>query len=259
MVHSKLWIVAAFAAVVSQLPAQDKSPVSGSPVPVAQPVGSQAVGSQPVGAQPVDAAARAKNAPMIGVVDLDKAIELYPKAIAERERLQNLSKQLSERINGLTKQIDQIKAEMTVLKEGSDDREDKEYELAQALKNREGTANFLKSKFDRQLEKFELMIYQDLEAAVAQVAKASGVQIVLRVRPSPGFEDAAKEGSNAQKQKLASFDRRQVWFASDEVDLTPALIKLLRLPVEAKSGADAPKDAAGKSAAGASGKKDGGL
>jgi len=244
MVQTKLWIVAAFAAVASFLPTQDKSPATSSPA---------------AGAQPVDASARAKNQPTIGVVDLDKAIELYPKAIAERDRLQNLSKQLSERINALSKQIDQIKAEMTVLKEGSDDREDKEYELAQAMKNREGTANYLKSKFDRQLEKFELMIYQDLEVAVAEVAKASGVQIVLRVRATPGAEDVAKEGSNVQKQKLAAFDRRQVWFASDEVDLTPALIKLLRLPAEAKGTAGASKDAAGNSAAGASGKKDGGL
>ncbi len=260
MVHSKLWIVAAFAAAASLLPAQDKGAKTGSPVspvPSAQSANPQSANPQSASGQPVEATARAKNAPIIGVVDLDKAIDLYPKAIAERERLQNLFKEFAERLKSLDNQIDQLKAEMTTLKEGSDRRDDLVYQLSQAFKNRDGYGNHLKSKRDREVAKFELMIYQDVDAAVTEVAKASGVDIVLRIRATPSFEDVTKEGSDAQMQRLAAYDRQLVWFAKDEVDLTQALIKVLRMPADAKSGGAAPKDAAGNAPAGAGDKKDG--
>lgn len=197
------------------------------------------------GGKPADAAVRPAQGVTIGVVDLDKAIELYPKAIAERERLQALSKTFAAEIDELTKQIDAIKSDLSLLKEGSPKREAREFDLGMALKQREGFANLRKSQFDRELEKFELTIYQELEGAVAEVAKRKGVQIVLRVRATPAPEDAAKEkeSGNAQKQRLAAFDRRHVWFASDEVDLTPALIKYLQVPVDPKK-ADAGKEPA---------------
>lgn len=213
MAHSKTWMAAAFAVAANLLPAQT-TPANGQ--------------------KPADAVARAAQGVAIGVVDLDKAIELYPKAIAERERLQAMSKSFSAEIDGMSKQIEALRGDLALHKEGTSQREAKEFELGMALKQREGFANLRKGQFDRELEKFELMIYQDLEVAVAEVAKMRGVQIVLRVRAAPSPEDAGKDVGNAQKQKLATFDRRQVWFASDEVDLTPALIKYLQVPVDPK-------------------------
>jgi Skp family chaperone for outer membrane proteins len=244
MAQRTTWLLAAMLAAANLLPAQG-----------------------PTGNADKPAATKTAPAPAVsvGVVDLDKAIELYPKAIAERERLQTLSKTFAAEIDELTKQIDSIRSDLSLLKEGTNKREAREFELGMALKQREGLANLRKAQFDRELEKFELTIYQDVEVAVAEVAKMKGVQIVLRVRATPPPDEAGKEKEtgNAQKQRLAGYDRRHVWFASDEVDLTPALIKYLQVPVDPKK-ADAPTPApkgtadAGKAPAGSQPNKGGG-
>ncbi|MBM4062075.1 MAG: OmpH family outer membrane protein [Planctomycetes bacterium] len=226
MFHRKIWIPAALAACAT------------------------VVAQQPPASQPLPGpAAPARQGVAVGVVDLDKAIEAYPKAIAERERLQALSKSFTERLDEAGKQIDQLRDDLKLLKEGSPQRDLREFEFTSAVKNREALASFLKAQFDRELERFELAIYQDLEVAVAEVAKLKGVQIVLRVRATPSAAEA-RDAATAQKQKLAVYDRRHVWFASPEVDLTPALVQYLQVPVEAKPPAskpvEAPKDAAGR-------------
>lgn len=86
--------------------------------------------------------------------------------------------------------------------------------------------------------------------------------VFLRTQSTPSFEDgAAKDPVSLQRAQLQAYDRRQVWFASDEVDLTQALIKYLSVPVDAKpadaKGADGKKgDAQERPGTGA---KDGGL
>jgi Skp family chaperone for outer membrane proteins len=222
MAHRTNWMVAALAATASLLPAQDRLPAQDSKAP---------------GAQPADATAARKAQITVGVVDLDKAIELYPKAIAERERLQALSKKFSAEIEAISKQFDALRSDLSILKEGSEKRESMEFELRMLGEQRKGLAELRKNQFDRELEKFELAVYRDLEVAIAEVAKLRGVQIVLRTRSAPALEDAsAKETTDLQRQQLQVYDRRQVWFASDEVDLTPALIKYMQVPVNSKTG-----------------------
>jgi Skp family chaperone for outer membrane proteins len=241
MAYRTNWMVAALVATASLLPAQDNK------VPAVQPA---------------DATAPKKAAQItIGVVDLSKVIDVYPKAIAERERLQALSKRFSAEIDALSKQFDALRSDLSLLKEGSEKRETMEFELRMLSEQRKGLAELRKNQFDRELEKFELAVYQDLEVACAEVAKARGVQVLLRTQSTPSFEDgAAKDPVSLQRAQLQAYDRRQVWFASDEVDLTQALIKYLSVPVDAKpadaKGADGKKGDAQKPGTGA---KDGGL
>ena len=72
---------------------------------------------------------------------------------------------------------------------------------------------------------------------MAAVAKARGVDVVLRVHSME-----SSDGSPNQKGRI--YERRDVWYASDAVDLTAAIVKWLQveLPPEPKDG---PKDATG--------------
>jgi len=227
MANFRIRIAAALAALASLLPAQENT----------NPPGSDS--------KPTDAAGRVRGV-TIGVVDLDKAIDQYPKAIAERDRLQKLLQELGDRLNAESKRIDGIKADLSLLKEGSDQRELKEWELGKAMNDHKALASLLRAQFDRQVERFEIAIYQDLELAVAQVAKDRGVQIVLRVRPQGVPSDGGKEPANAQQARLQGFNRRDVWYHADEVDLTPALIKYLLVPIDVKK-IEGGKPEAGKS------------
>lgn len=120
-------------------------------------------------------------------------------------------------------------------------------DLELAMGQRKGLASVFNGELNRARDKYDLMIYQDLEVAVAQVAKDRGVQIVLRVSPQEAIDERAKDTLDVQQIRLFTFNRRAVWFAADEVDLTPALIKYLQVPIKAEAGkAEAGKAEAGK-------------
>lgn len=188
---------------------------------------------------PADVACQPRN-PTIGVVDLDKARENYPKAIAEREKLQKLGQSFQERLVELDKHVDKIRGELSTLKPGSGERELKEVELGLALQRRKGMGNAFESEYQRAMDMFELMTYQDLEEAVSRVAKDRGVHIVLRKVAQDLPEAGGQDSLNAQQIRLFKYKMRAVWFAADEVDLTAALIKYLQVPL------DLDKPAAGK-------------
>ena len=170
-------VLTAFAAL---LPAQEKAPST-------------------AGAKPVEATAPGRGL-TIGVVDLDKAKDQYPKAIAEKEKLQKMTQAFNEQIGAETKHIEEIKAAQSLLTEGTDEWEAKEAERGLAMERRKVLASLFRSQFDRAREKFELAIYQDLEIAVAQVAKDRGVQIVLRMHEvAPA--DKGKESTDSQRDR----------------------------------------------------------
>lgn len=237
MAQRTIWIAAALAAAASLLPAQDK-PSAGVPAGVPASAAN--------GAVPADAAAKTRAQLTIGVVDLDKAFSLYPRAIAERERLQAMSKGFRDKVEAVTKVINQLREDLALLKEGSDEYEWKQYERSEALKRREALNNLLKIQFDREREKYLVTMYEDLEVAIAEVAKARGVQLVLRLSPTPELEDGQKD---SQKQKLMNYEMRQLLYAGDEVDLTAAVIKFLQVPLEPRKPAAKPEAGAAKDAA----------
>lgn len=232
MAQRTIWIAAALAAAASLLPAQDKPAAA----PAAAPAPSAA---------PAEASAKTRAQLTIGVVDLDKAFSLYPRAIAERERLQAMSKGFREKVEAVTKVINQLREDLALLKEGSDEYEWKQYERSEALKRREALNNLLKIQFDREREKYLVAMYEDLEVAIAEVAKARGVQLVLRLSPTPEPEDGQKD---VQKQKLMNYEMRQLLYAGDEVDLTAAVIKFLQVPLEPRKPAPKPDAGPGKAA-----------
>ena len=224
------WMVVSCVAAASLLTAQDK------PLPSAG------------GGAAADASARPQvpSGLVIGVVDLGKAFDVYPRTIKERERLQKLAGSYDEQIQGVTKRIEELKALLPLLKEGTRERNQKQLEYELALKQRQGLAQLFGDELQAEQMRMQLSIYEDLETAVARLAKDRGVQLVLRLDATK--VDAATEGDKSPlkqvQSRLMTIEARQVLFAGEQLDLTPALIKMLQVPLEPAPG-EAPPAPAG--------------
>ncbi len=192
--------------------------------------------------------------PLVGVVDLAKAFDQYPKSIKMKSELDGMAKTFEDRIKSMSKAIDEMKGTIAVLGAESDERRQKEFEYELAIQQRQGLVKIMRERLDLEEMRLSLMVYEDLEQAITTVAKARGVALVLRVQDmGPPSTDLAKMPAKAVQGRFNAFERRQVWFASEQVDLTGDLIKLLMVPLAEKTGdkAGKPDDKAGSKTDGA--------
>jgi Skp family chaperone for outer membrane proteins len=218
---SRCCLAAIVAAAVSCLPAQ------GDTAPDKTTAGRAA--ARPVGPAGL----------VVGVVDLGKAFDLYPRTIKEQERLQKLREDSREMIDKISKRIDEMKGSILVLKEGSFERDQKQMELELTMQERQGRIKLLSDRLQLEEMRTHLLLYEDLDAAVARLAKDRGVHLVLRVDQNTAAPADDTGNPKVVEKRLLAFDRRQVWFASEQLDLTADLIKLLQVwPLEV--GKDAP-------------------
>jgi Skp family chaperone for outer membrane proteins len=169
---------------------------------------------------------------VVGVVDIDRALEGSPKMQAERDRIEALRKGHGERLEALDKQIEQMKRDLGMMKRGSDQAEMATLEIKTTLERGKLIQELFRREMDVESERGLIALYSEAERAVAEVAKLKGVQVVLRKNANPSGDDLSKDEDRAQQQKLRAYDRRTVWFAAEEVDLTPAVAKYLAVPAD---------------------------
>lgn len=184
-----------------------------------------------------NAAPTRPTATVVAVFDPVKVIDQFPKAAAGLGRLKQQRDAVQEQVDKAKRRFETVKLERDGLKPGSRERAEKDIELQVMLKEFELRERLFDADLDQKRDEILAAIYEDIEKAVAAVAKARGVDVVLRLHPG-----AAGDGSATAKTQI--FERREVWYAADAVDLTPAIVKWLQveLPPEPKDG---PKDAAG--------------
>ncbi len=88
-----------------------------------------------------------------------------------------------------------------------------------------------------------------MEYAIARVAEDRGVAIVVRTQNILDLEPQdGEDPAGLEKAKLRQFNRRTIWYTSQEVDLTPYLIKYLQVfdpRAERKKAAEAAAKPAG--------------
>lgn len=218
----------------------------------------------PVKPPAVDAAApkAQANAPLVGIVDLAKAIEQYPKWIELQAKLDTLEGQVRERMKQMDTRVDDLRNAVQITSPESDERKRAQFELELAQQERQFVAKSMYEKVDLEQQRALLAVYEDLEKAVPAVAKARGVSVVLRVLQSPKLPaDVPPQSPRGVGIRLRAHEGRQVWYADAELDLTPDLIKYLMVPREAKpadgSSANGAPAGSGKPAP-AGGSKEGG-
>lgn len=209
----------------------------------------------PAGA--VDAAAKTTTragAIAVGTVDLVRAFEQYPRWIQLKNDLENRAKAAQAKMAEMAKSIDEQRAAIAVLGQESEERRDREFDLQMMQQQRQEMGKRLKEKFELEEARALSIVYEDLEVAIKKVAQARGIQLVLRVHDlGPALGDPSKLSPATVNGRVTGFERRMVWFAADEIDLTPDLIKVLMVPVESSKPGDKPTAPADKGKAPAAG------
>jgi Skp family chaperone for outer membrane proteins len=181
--------------------------------------------------------------PRIGVVDLVKAIDQYPKWIRLQSELEALGKGFNSQLDSQAADLSRIKAQIDAMDPESDAR--RMAEMGYDLKMQEARAlqKLLRDKSKVEEARALLSVYEDLEVAIAKVVKDRDLSLVLRITrmgPPPG--DPAKLPEKTVFGRVNAFERREVLFAGKEIDITDDLIKLLMVPLEEPKDAKDSKD-----------------
>ena len=158
----------------------------------------------------------------------------FEQPIADLEtKIEELRKQQRSVLEAELKKGKELEVQLEDLQRGTPRYDLKLHELRLKKQDIEGMEQIFDREWRRKIDEFYVAIYADLERAVAIVAKERGVQMVLRAHPQ------LEETSSENKARL--FEARIVWFASEEIDLTPAVIKLLQVPLPEAPKADGAK------------------
>jgi Skp family chaperone for outer membrane proteins len=190
----------------------------------------------------VDAAAKTAVAPTIGVVDFVRAFDQCPRYVEMRGQLDALGKTYEGRLKEMGKQVDELRAQLSVVKEDSDERPEREMALERTMADQRAFAKLARDHLELADMRMMILIYQDFEEAIRRVATSRGLSLVLRVHDmGDAVPDPAKISPKNVQTRIAGFERRQVWFAAEPIDITGDVIKLLQVPLEAKPGDAAQK------------------
>ena len=183
--------------------------------------------------------------PVIGIVDVRAAIEQYPRFIQITKDLESSANQYRDRLDQLMGQLDELRATISVLADdASDERRTKEFELQMGLQRHDFLRKSFRDRMAFEELRGNLRVYEDLEVAVAKVARARGVDIVLRREDiKPAGPDIDKMAARELQDRYNAYRSRSLIFASERLDLTGDVIKLLQVPLE-QGGARATQDGA---------------
>lgn len=175
------------------------------------------------GAAPAAEGSPKVSALKVGVVDFVRVIDAYPKAIEERKKVDELRKQQLTTLDAEVKKLREMQIKLADLQRGSRGYELAQHEIRLKQQDIEGTQSLFERDWRRAFDQFLVTVYADLERAVAIVAKDRGVHMVVRAHPE-------LEGGSAE-DRARVYETRMVWYASEEIDLTPAVIQLLQVPL----------------------------
>lgn len=169
---------------------------------------------------------------VVGVIDVIKAVEQYPRYIKLRAELETSIGQYEAQLQEMSARVDELRGTVQVLAEGSPERAEKEFEYKLALQTQDYRRKAYRERMQLQDLRNTLSVYEDLEYVIGVVARRKKVGLVLTKQDIvPAAGPIADLASGEVQARVKAYDRRQVWFASKELDLTGDVIKELMIPV----------------------------
>lgn len=225
MTHLLFACAAAFAAAL--LPAQDPA--------------------APAAAAP---AAKTAAAPVIGTIDLIRVFEQNPKWAKAQADLARMQEQFKAQIGKLSERIAELNGLIESTADDSEDRRSATFGREMAMRERDFLAKQATDRLESENARAMLAVYQDIERVIGLVAKARGCAMVQRLQAiGPVEGEIGKLAPKQVEARVVAFERKVVWYAAPELDLTEDLIKALMVPVpDAKP---APREAAAQPGAAA--------
>ncbi|MBM3974550.1 MAG: OmpH family outer membrane protein [Planctomycetes bacterium] len=181
---------------------------------------------------PTKAAAEAPAAGQrVGTFDLLRVFDQNPKWSKAKNDLEKLQDSFQAQIKKLSDRAKELRALMDSADEDSDEWRNGRFELEMTIKQRDYISQQASERLELENARARLAVYQDIEAALGQVAKARGVVVVHRMQPiGTAAGELGKLPPKEVQGRVVAFERKHVWYAAPELDLTDDLIKSLMVP-----------------------------
>lgn len=188
-------------------------------------------------------------APVVGVVDIATAIEQYPVFIKQRKVLQEQAQLLEARQAQLQEQLDQMRASLMVVTDASE-REGRRFEYDMEQRRAEHEMSMAGERLRLANTRMMLAAFEDLDYAVAEVARQKGLLLVFKRERIPLNPAPIAEQSDTDVQRRAgAYESRKVLWAAAEIDITDAVIGFMQKPLPSRNAPEragpAPDRAAG--------------
>ena len=157
---SNLRILAALSlgAFCTLLPAQDR-PANANPTSPAEAASKRTAGN------PVTVANLT-----IGVFDMGKAFEQYPRWVKLKAQLVELQASCSDEMKKMERRLDELKGTIAVLSAESEERKRAEFDYEMGLQQKRWLAKSLQERLDLEEARAMVTVFQDVEEYIARVA-----------------------------------------------------------------------------------------
>jgi Skp family chaperone for outer membrane proteins len=170
--------------------------------------------------------------PVVGVIDIGKALEQYPLFIQMRTDFDKRFEVFQEQLKESLRKLDELRGTVQVMAEGSRERAEAEFQLKMGLQTQDFQRKSLGERLSIEEFRMLLMAYEDLDYAVTKIAKSKGISLVMPKRDIiPSSQPISELPAMEVQDRLQAYQRRSVWFASEEIDLTGDVIKFMMVPL----------------------------
>jgi Skp family chaperone for outer membrane proteins len=168
----------------------------------------------------------------VAVIDIAKAIDQYKVYIDLRTGLSKRVEDFQKQLKANAEQIEQLRVTITQIDEGLPQRAEAEHQYKMELQNQDFRRKYFNDLLAADEVRMMLRVYEDLDFALAKVAKRQGIGVVLPKREMPANPmPIADMRPREVEARVDMYQRRTVWFAADEFDITSDVIKFMMTPL----------------------------
>jgi len=166
------------------------------------------------------------SAAAIGTIDMDAVMKRYEKVQQVRQRFNADIKAERERRAKRQAQFEKLVSQMQRLAPGSADFIALENEITALKGQYETEREKAQSEFARREARTTAALYEEIQETVAALAKAKGLNYVVRVSPVPQ--------SDSEPNEVVTAVNRSIVYADPEDDVTEEVIRILNRRFKAK-------------------------
>ena len=178
-------------------------------------------------------------APVVGVIDVGKAVDQYKVHIDLRAKLKERYETYQEQLKGLTNQISELRVTIQNIDQGVPERAVAENDLKIGMQNLDFRTKYFNDLLATEELRLMLRVYEDVDFAVTKVAEKNGVSLVLPIREiQPSATPIADLPIREVEERVGAYSRRPIWFAAKELDLTDAVIRYMLTPLPNRNAAE---------------------
>ena len=167
----------------------------------------------------------------IAVVDVGKA-SAHTKAMKSGlEELKKMHASYQAALGILSKQLESLDLEISLMKIPSPEKMEKQIVMSGLIRRRDASKKFYDAALTDRRTKMDVLVYREIAAALAELAKKNGILLVLRKRAHMSSEEVIKQGGTAEeatKRQIGTDRLRDVLYHAPAIDLTEDLIKYLK-------------------------------